>query len=145
MGMNPEEFLILAQQLLQQSSNEAAKRTSVSRSYYGLFNMLTQFLRNNQISVVKTAEAHKKVSNYLFNCGIEEAQLVASHLDDLRDDRNDADYDLEERKFDDMNQVSFTCLKARTAYKEFQQLITNKEVRKNIINGIRDYKKKTNS
>lgn len=143
--MNPEEFLKLAQQLLGQSPNEAAKRTSVSRSYYGLFNMLKQFLRDNQISVVNTAVAHEQVYNYLFNCGTGEAQTVASDLNDLRDDRNDADYELGDSKFEDTNEVNLMYMKAKAAYKEFQQLITNREVRRNIINGVKDYKKKTNS
>lgn len=140
--MQPKPFLDLAQSLSRKSSNEAALRTSVSRSYYALFNLLKQFLKDNNFSLPKAAAAHGIVYHALYHCDVDEAASIAKDLDELREDRNDADYDLELTKFQEANTVVLLFLKAQTAYNGFEQLVGNRANRRKVVEGVRSYRKK---
>jgi hypothetical protein len=142
--MEPKAFLDLAANL-KDGKNEASWRTSVSRSYYALFNLAAQFIRPYFPNVLpRAAEAHKKIYLYLFHCGIEDVELIASDLDDLRTERNDADYQLNLVKFVGKH-ADATYKKASRAIQNFEQVTASEETRKAIINGIESYKKLTNS
>ncbi|MCK4292512.1 MAG: hypothetical protein KAY65_04900 [Planctomycetes bacterium] len=143
--MEPVAFLDLANDLCKQSNNEAALRSAVSRGYYGLFHLIKRFVEDNVQTLTKDAESHRKVYQYLNNCGLREIEEVAGNLNELRDDRNDADYDLKIDKFQDANIVVLVFLKARSAYKTFEEFCKNSENRRKLVRGILDYKKKINN
>ena len=67
---------------------------------------------------------------------------MAKALDDLHDERNDADYELDLTKFKEPNCAILSCLKAKHAYQQFQNLTSSKNKRKKIAIGIREYQKK---
>lgn len=143
-----KNFLInlhLAKKLSRRSGDEAALRTCVSRSYFGLFNFLRQFLMQNEVRVCKTPQAHTEVYRCLYNCGVDEVQRVASHLNDLRSQRNSADYDIEGKKFGDPNTAALAFLKAQKAYQSFKDIISRGTNRRRITQGVQEYKRKTNS
>ncbi len=140
--MEPVAFLKLAKGLCKQSNNEAALRSAVSRGYYGLFNLAKQFVEKYVHKLPKGAESHKKVYHYLNNCGLEE---VAGDLNELRDDRNDADYELNIDDFKDVNFVTLACSKAQLAYDTFEAFSKNSKNRKKLVRGIREYMNKTNN
>jgi len=145
--MEPVAFLRLAKSLCKQSNNEAALRSAVSRGYYGLFNLAKQFVEKHVHALPKRAESqsHEKVYHYLNNCGLEEVVEVAGDLNELRDDRNNADYELNIDDFQDVNFVTLVCLKAQSAYDAFEAFSKNSENRKKLVRGIREYRSKTNN
>jgi uncharacterized protein (UPF0332 family) len=143
--MEPRAFLELAERLLKDSKCEASLRTCVSRSYYAFFNMVIQFLRPNfPKDFPRSAEAHKKVFEYLSDCGIEDVEIVASALDDLRDERNDADYQLNLTKFVDKH-ADAMHRKACHAMQSFEHAIASATGQEALINGIKSHKSRTNS
>lgn len=138
--MEPVAFLSLAGVLVKQRDNEAALRTSISRSYYALHNSFSQFIINQGFLLPKTGKRHDLVYKWLHNCGIDGVRDVASMLDDLHDERNDADYDLADNKYQNPDHATMLFIKARTAYRAFEQLSNSKKKRKCIAKGIVNYK-----
>jgi len=143
--MEPAAFLELAKDLCKQSDSEAALRSAVSRGYYGLFHSASRFIERNVHQLPKGATAHAKVYQYLNNCGVPEIAEVAGNLNDLREDRNDADYDLEIDKFKDGNLVMLVYLKAQQAHEIFEAFCRNSKNRQKLVRGISEYRKKTNN
>ncbi|MBA7659407.1 hypothetical protein ES703_67385 [subsurface metagenome] len=134
-------FLELAQTLSGQSNDEAALRTSVGRSYYALHNFFTQFILAEGFFLPKSGTRHDLVFQDLHNCNVEEIRQIAKSLDDLHDERNDADYELEITKFQEPNHAVLLFLKAKKAYEDFQKLTSNRKKRNQIAKGIRDNRK----
>jgi hypothetical protein len=91
--MDPRTFLDVANQL-QTSATEAGRRTSIGRSYYALFNILRVSLESQGISFKKSAADHGRLVRYLTQCGNHEAVRVGQALRDLREQRNQADYEM---------------------------------------------------
>jgi hypothetical protein len=141
--MDPKAFLDLSAEL-KKVDKESYLRTSVSRSYYALFNQLIIFLENNGHSMTKTAEDHKKAYLYLGNCGVEDVEVVASDLDNLRIERNHADYDLNCEEFKNPLVVIKNYLTASAAYENFLNATNTRKKKENISKGILAYRRKTN-
>lgn len=96
--MNPEEFLVVAEQLAKQPS-EASKRSAISRAYYGVFHLARELIESCGVKVARSAEGHAIVMRCLQNCGLEKLARAGSMLDSLRSIRNKADYDLASTAF----------------------------------------------
>ena len=143
MEMVPKEFIDLAHELSHKFKTEAAFRSAISRSYYGLYNLMSRFLVSNDILLRRTAEDHNLIHKYLHNCGVQDVQRLANILNDLRVERNGADYRLELTQYNDPNLARMTYLKANTAYNGFEKLISKSRNRKNIIKGVLVHKNKT--
>jgi uncharacterized protein (UPF0332 family) len=97
MGFNWNEFLNLACHLAGQTSirysEEAAKRTSVSRAYYAAFCSARNHAKINQgFKPGQAAEDHRRLREHFKNLGGIWVE-VSEHLDDLRKWRNRCDYD----------------------------------------------------
>jgi len=144
-SMEPKAFLELAEQLSRNTKSEASLRSCVSRSYYALFNFMAQFICDNVEPLSQTAPDHEKVYYYFNNCGVDDVQIIASSLNDLRDERNDSDYNLHLDKFRDQYTVVLWFKKASIAFNSFEDIIQNSNQRKHIIKGIRSYKQATGS
>jgi hypothetical protein len=145
MEMIPKDFIQLAHELYRRFNNEAAFRSAISRSYYGLYNLMNRFLVSNNIALPSTGKAHDLTYKYLHNCEDLDVQKLAKVLDDLHDDRNKADYQLELTQFNDSQCAVMAYLKANTAYNDFEKLTSNSSNRKKIIKGVIAYKNKTQS
>ncbi len=90
-----KEFLNLAEHLHKNipygCSEEAAKRSSVSRAYYAVFCHIRNYTETNWgFRPTYKAEDHKELRNFLKNTG---RTQLASNLDKLRQWRNMCDYD----------------------------------------------------
>jgi len=143
--MEPKAFLELAQQLSRNVTSEASLRSCVSRSYYALFNFMAQFIDQNVEKLSYSAEDHKKVYRYFNNCDIQDVEIIASDLNDLRDERNDSDYKLHLDKFNNQVIVSLLFKKASIAFNSFEKIIQSGKKRKHIVKGIQRYKQTTHS
>lgn len=118
--MDPSDFLVVAQNLYS-SASEADQRTSVSRSYYALYNLLHVALSNVGVSLSRNAEDHALVVYYLTNCRPPApAAGVALALNSLRTERNSADYDM--RAMVDNRKSEFAYKKALDSCEKFKSL-----------------------
>jgi uncharacterized protein (UPF0332 family) len=135
--MDPRDFLDVAQNLLKDYQGEAAFRTSVSRSYYALHNYMSNFIVAEKFDLGKDKSRHKKIYQYLHNCGIEDIKDVATVLDDLLDERNRADYEMNRP----CNKPSAELLfrKAELAYEIFKSHINNPTTKVHLKDGISNY------
>jgi uncharacterized protein (UPF0332 family) len=80
---------------------EARFRSAVSRAYYGAYHIAREFVESLGGTVPKNATGHFELSRLLWDSGQEDAHDAASRLDDLRRERNRADYDLDSTGFRD--------------------------------------------
>ncbi len=135
--MNPLDFLTVADKL-KCSSDEAERRTAVSRSYYSVFNYLKAHLVRHGIPISPSAQGHTQLTQYLNNSGIAEAKILSHIVGDLRSERNKADYRMELRNFS-AGTCSLLCDKARKAITNFDSCISKGSV---FIDGINDYRKR---
>lgn len=87
-----EAFIALAGKLAAPPQvDEAACRTAVSRSYYGAFHLIRQFLI---LLEIKPARDHGELQRMLMQSGHSTATEVGNCLVDLHSSRVKADYDL---------------------------------------------------
>jgi len=91
--MNPREFLDLAITLLGNSA-AADLRSAISRAYYAAFHVTRDFLMALGFLVPNADKAHAFLWLRLSNCGDARFVDVGVRLNDLRSNRNVADYDL---------------------------------------------------
>ena len=113
--MEGKYFLFVASNLKNYDS-EAERRTSISRAYYAVFNHIATLLRENKIELPKESP-HKKMTHYLNNCGVAEIENLSSSINDLRAERNKADYDMGCIKFN-KNTCQLLFLKAKSSLKK---------------------------
>ena len=100
--MNGQDLIELAGRIAANPAlgvDEARFRSAVSRAYFGAFRQSRQLLAEFDVSVRRSAFGHRDVYMYLFNSGHADAQEAARLFDELRTERNIADYDFESQKF----------------------------------------------
>ncbi len=105
--MTGNELILLAGKLAANPAlgdAEARFRSAVSRAYYGAYHLARVFVASLGGVIPKNATGHFELSRILWDSRQEFAQDVASRLDDLRRERNRADYDLDSSSF--RNQVN---------------------------------------
>src|SRR5688572_33207692 len=111
--MTPDDLIQLAGNLAVNphfGAGEARFRSAVSRAYYGAYHLAANLLQDFQISVRRNHTGHNQVYRCLFECGHFRARIAAQLLDELRAERNAADYDLTKVKFADQR-VAEDCVK----------------------------------
>lgn len=98
--------------LLKNRGEECHIRTSISRSYYGLFLYFREFLATGEIRKKDKRLVHSFVRQCLLRCEVKEAKKISRKLADLFGRRSRADYDLAKR-FSTAD--SSDCLKIATS------------------------------
>ena len=91
--MDVLDFLRLAESWANRST-EAEWRSAVSRAYYSVFHVARQLLSQCGFEVRKGDQAHAYLWRRLSNCGVPEVRHAGRELQNLRGDRNVADYDM---------------------------------------------------
>lgn len=74
--------------------SETEWRCAISRAYYAAFHLAKDFLRALGFDAPRTETAHAFLWRRLQGCGHAELRLIGSDLNQLRGQRNRADYDL---------------------------------------------------
>jgi hypothetical protein len=87
------EFQDTAERLAQ-GTTEGDWRSAVSRAYYGVFHHFREFFLANGLDLGRGGQAHFNLYAGLQNCGIAAVAPLGNQVDDLRDSRVWADYDL---------------------------------------------------
>src|SRR5437588_242072 len=91
--MTGQDFLTVAERLAKEAT-EADWRSAVSRAYYAAFHETRQVFQDLGFAVPKADRCHNYLSARLQNCGDAQLQAAGRALSDLRQSRNQADYDL---------------------------------------------------
>jgi uncharacterized protein (UPF0332 family) len=110
--MTGRDFLSFAM-TLHNSDDEAARRSAVSRAYYGLFHQVKEIFVAANIRLKHNHEDHSTMTHYLGVSKVLDAKYIGEKLKDLRAERNEADYDLQKAKFG-KKQCEIQCLLAET-------------------------------
>ncbi|HAZ46829.1 MAG TPA: hypothetical protein DDW76_30770 [Cyanobacteria bacterium UBA11369] len=93
MTFNWSEYLNLAQELAQQTTDEAKLRSAISRAYYAAFIKSRNFLQEREGLTIPTENTHKYVINQFKNSSDPVRIKIGRRLLRLRGFRNQADYD----------------------------------------------------
>jgi len=117
--MNAREFFPIAERM-STSANEAERRTSIGRSYYGLFHVLLGALSDRGIIFRETPDDHQNLIVYLTKGRNKVAASVWAVLKDLRQERNRADYRL--REICTARSSEFVYLKTMKALGQFESI-----------------------
>lgn len=118
-----KDFLTFAK-TIHNHKDEAARRSAVSRAYYALFHHIKSIVDSVVPSRPKRklgAEEHERYIKYLQYSELEDAIYVGDKLKDLREERNDADYDLKLTKFD-KNTCVLLCAMAESLCNEIDKI-----------------------
>src|SRR5437899_834592 len=91
--MNGRDFLSLARELVA-GATEAEWRTAVSRGYYAAFHLARELFEDLGFAVPRGDRAHGYLWLRLQNCSHAPVVIAGAALNQLRADRNQADYDL---------------------------------------------------
>ena len=134
--MDPIDFLELAHRFIF-SNDEAERRTAISRAYYYVYHYVKQALVGTDFL------AHDKMIDCIREGAlngekVEEFEILASSIGDLKTDRKFADYDIHKQ----LNQKTcFTMIKrCQEAIKAFEEC---KKI--GLISAARSYLKKSRS
>jgi uncharacterized protein (UPF0332 family) len=93
--MNPRDLLDVADELAT-GPNEAAWRSAISRAYYAAFHVARQLLEQCGFSPPRADQADAYLWLRLHNSGHADVTDAGGELNDLRQTRNWADYDLDQ-------------------------------------------------
>ena len=97
--MQPQAFVELAERLITNEKNPEGFRSAISRAYYGAFLQAEDFLRRMNVYLV-TDKKHQEVLQILANTGDAEVDASSAMLGDLREERNRADYKLDDKSIE---------------------------------------------
>lgn len=92
------DYITLADNLTIPHATDSELRSSVSRAYYGCFGTLRRYCRNNKLITPQEdsgSEVHWKVINSLLTSTDPDEFLIGEILNNLRKERNKADYRLD--------------------------------------------------
>ena len=98
--MKPDGFLEAAKKMV--SFGAGGSRSAISRAYYACFHTGLDALKSIGCTPARD-RSHRQLPAILRKSGHTGAKHAATLLDDLRDDRRDADYDLNNTDVEDRN------------------------------------------
>ena len=140
--MNPKEFQHLASRLAEHGVSASEFRTAISRAYYAAFNLGFNLLKELGFNIANNREAHKQVYYHFNNSGDSDLIEVATKIDDLRTNRNHADYHLDRDDVEKKQNVKAIVYSAARLIKTMEKQCTG-ENRNQIIKSIEGWRKKT--
>jgi uncharacterized protein (UPF0332 family) len=140
MHMNPAQFCDVAGFLLAAKPTEsAAIRSAVSRAYYALYHVVARRLVEAGIQLpTKKPECHELVYRILSGARADELKKVALSLNDLRHQRNRADYDLDDEPIESVANAKTIVEKTSKRISTFNTLCEDKAVMTSNWNAMRD-------
>jgi uncharacterized protein (UPF0332 family) len=111
--ISPNDLLLQADRLLA-ANTEVDRRTAVSRAYYGAYHVAREFLTQRcGVVLSKGADVHRAMQLCLQNSQNDLLRDAGIRLESLRTERNRADYDLTDSRFNDTVRVRIQLQRAR--------------------------------
>ena len=138
--MNPRDYLHIARNILK-VDKPANCRTVFNRAYYAAYNVGFVYLKNAGIPISTGPGGHGEVSYCFQNCGIQDLEVAYQKLSNLHSDRISADYYLNNRKVEKINNAKMALKKAESIIKT-TDLYSSGSKRKKVVKGINIYKQK---
>ncbi len=136
--MNPREFCKVAG-VFAARREPAASRSAISRAYYSLFHVVLQFLVAHQVKLPKKRpECHELIYRFLYNSGNNDLKLVAGALNDLRGQRNDADYQMDNLDVESSTTAQAVVERALREISRFDGFI---QKRTELVSAVQDIKR----
>jgi hypothetical protein len=89
---NWKEFNDVGNHLNNFSKEESYQRSAIGRYYYSCFGTVKEYYEKSFRKTLSSTNAHKTLIKYLLNSPFIEEQEVGNILDNLRNNRNYADY-----------------------------------------------------
>lgn len=119
--MQWNEFLDTAGRLAQ-GATEGDWRSAISRAYYAVFHSFREFFASQGLHLGRGGQSHFNLYVGLLNCGVPQVTRFGTRVDDLREQRTEADYDLAQILTQSlaMNAVG----EARKVVRDFQSVLT---------------------
>lgn len=128
--MNGDDLIHLASQLVANATfghAEARFRSSVSRAYYGAYHWAVLVLKEFKVTVPRNANGHEIVHQKLLATKVPIAVEAARLLNDLRRDRNEADYDIDKPRLANMQNAMVCVENASDAVNNLRQCLNGPE------------------
>lgn len=105
-----------------------------------MLNAASQLLSRSGFDVQRSPAKHGQVYRWLFNCGVEKLVDFARLLDEMRTRRNEADYDMDSKEFQNSAICSLRVAKAELALNLLAECDKDSQ-RQQIQNNIREYER----
>jgi len=140
--MNPKEFQYLALRLAEHGAFSSEFRTAISRSYYAVYNLGINLLKEMDFDIPKTTDAHVFMRRHFNNSGDTELIGAAEKIKNLKTKRKHADYDLDRPDVEKKQNAKAIVHSAARLIKTMEKQCTG-ENRNQIIKSIKDWRKKT--
>ena len=138
--MNPSQFCDVAGFLLAaKPTDPASVRSAVSRTYYALYHVVAERLVAAGIRLpIKRAECHELVFRILAGAGADELKTIALSLNDLRHQRNRADYEMDDPRIESAARAKITLEGTRTRISRFNTLCEDEAAMTSNWNAMKD-------
>ncbi len=94
--MDPREFLRFAKDLVNAKPDAVACRIAIGRSYYAVFNVALEMLKELVISLDKQKDSHWEVAKILQSSGDPDIRNACGALSTLKAQRKSADYEMDD-------------------------------------------------
>ena len=140
--MNPKEFQDLALRLAEHGAFPSEFRSAISRSYYAVYNLGINLLKEMDFDIPKTTDAHVFMRRHFNNSGDIELIEAAEKIKNLKTKRKHADYDLNRPDVEKKQNAKAIVHSADRLIKTIEKQC-NGENRSKIIKSIQDWRKKT--
>ena len=142
--MIPKDYISFAELLVDKTDDsdalKAAKyRSAISRAYYAVFHHGVKVLRNCSATLSNKADDHQIVCQTMCECAVKGFKSIGGNLRDLRDWRNDADYQLDNDSVEKKGNVAAKVSLARKLIDGMGGLSKNLDTKEK--NKIRDKSK----
>jgi uncharacterized protein (UPF0332 family) len=93
MGFDWKDFITLSEELYNSKSDEASLRSAISRAYYGAFCSIRPYCHSKFGVSSKSNDIHRIIIEKLKSSSNNLEYSTGNLLSNLREDRNNADYD----------------------------------------------------
>lgn len=140
--MNPRDYLQCAAELAKKGT-AADCRTSVSRAYYAVFHVARDYLLMGGLRIAKSDSAHVMVARLLSWSDDLTIGDVSTQIGDLRSARNEADYEMDRARLENVKNASMWLETARSCIDALDAAFTGSN-RERIFQSIRANEKKVN-
>jgi uncharacterized protein (UPF0332 family) len=138
--MNPRDYLQIARDILR-VDKPANCRTVFNRAYYAAYNVGFVYLKSAGMPISEGPGGHGDVNNYFQNCGVEDLKVAYQKLSNLYSDRIHADYRLNKKNVERIDNAKMALKKAECIIK-ITDLYSSGAKRKKAIKGLNIYKQK---
>lgn len=123
--MDPREFLRFAKDLVNAKPDAVACRIAIGRSYYAVFNVALEMIKELVIPLEKQKDSHWEVAKILACSGDPDIANAAGALATLKALRKSADYDIDDANVETPQKAGLAVTLAERAIKQLDGVHTD--------------------